>query len=81
MKTLNSVVVQRMCKYMGEQNLTQYKLALNSGLPYATIKSIMQGRTKGVDLKTIILLAKGFKITPSEFIDDSQFLADNLDFD
>ena len=81
MKTLNDVVVEKLCKYMGEQNLTQYKLAQLSNLPFATIKSIMQKRTKGISLKTIILLSKGLNITPSQFIDGDAFLADNLDLD
>lgn len=79
MKTLNEVVVERICKYLGEQNLTQYKLSQLSGVPFPTIKSIMQRRTKGISLKTIIMLAKGFNLTPSEFINDDMFLADNLE--
>lgn len=81
MKNISDVVVERLCKYMGEQNLTQYKLAQQSGLPFPTIKSIMQGRTKGISLKTIVLLSYGLGITPSEFINDDAFLADNLDLD
>ena len=61
--------------------MTQYKLAQISGVPFATIKSIMQRRTKGISLKTVILLANGLNITPSEFIDDQSFLAKNLDLD
>ena len=38
MKTLNDVVVERLLKFMAEQNLTQYKLAEISGVPYPTIK-------------------------------------------
>ena len=37
MKTLNDVVVERLLKFMAEQNLTQYKLAEISGVPYPTI--------------------------------------------
>ncbi|MDY4676113.1 MAG: helix-turn-helix transcriptional regulator [Candidatus Borkfalkiaceae bacterium] len=81
MKTINDVVVERLCKYMGEQNLTQYKLAQLSGIPFPTIKSIMQRRTKGITLKTIIMLADGLNIKPSEFIDDPSFLAENLKLD
>ena len=81
MKTINDVVVERLCKYMGEQNLTQYKLAQLSGIPFPTIKSIMQRRTKGITLKTIIMLADGLNIKPSEFIDDPAFLAENLKLD
>lgn len=79
MKTLNDVVVERLLKFMAEQNLTQYKLAEISGVPYPTIKSIMQRKTKGISLKTIILLSSALGITPSEFINDDAFLACNLD--
>lgn len=81
MKTLNDVVVERLCKYLGEMNITQYKLSQLSGVPFPTIKSIMQRRTKGITLKTIILLAHGLGVTPSEFIDDEMFLAENLDLE
>ena len=81
MKTLNDVVVERLCKYLGEKNITQYKLSQLSGVPFPTIKSIMQRRTKGIALKTIIMLANGLGITPSEFINDEMFLADNLDLE
>ena len=53
------MVVKRLCKYLENKNLTQYKLAELSGVPYATIKSIMQRRTKDVTLKTIIMLCDG----------------------
>lgn len=81
MKALSSVVVDRLCEYLNKNNLTQYKLAEKSGLPYATIKSIMQRRTKGISLRTIIMLADGLEITPSEFINCDEFLAKNLDLD
>ena len=81
MKTLNDAVVERLYKYMGDKNLTQYKLAQLSGIPFPTIKSIMQRRTNGISLKTIILLADGLWISPAEFIDDESFLAKNLDLE
>ena len=81
MKTLNDVVVERLCKFMGERNLTQYRLAQLSGVPFPTVKSIMQKRTKGISLKTIVLFAYGLGITPSEFLDDASFNADNLDLE
>lgn len=81
MKTINDVIVERLCKFMGERNLTQYKLSQLSGIPFPTIKSIMQRRTKGITLKTIIMLSDGLGIKPSEFIDDPAFLAENLKLD
>lgn len=81
MKTLNDAVVERLCKYMGEKDLTQYRLAQISGIPFPTIKSIMQKRTKGITLKTIILLADGLNVPLNEFLDSEVFSADNLDLD
>ncbi len=81
MKTINDVVVNRLNKYMGEKDITQYKLAQLSGIPFSTIKSIMQRRTKGISLKTIIMLADGLKISPSEFINDRAFCAENLELE
>lgn len=78
MKTINDVVVEKLNRYMGEQNLTQYKLAQKSGIPFSTIKSIMQKKTKSIDLKTVILLSAGLGIKPCQFLDDDNFLANNL---
>lgn len=80
-KTINDAVVERLCKYMGEKNLTQYKLSRISGVPFATIKSIMQKRTNGISLKTIIMLSDGLGIKPSEFLDSDSFMAENLKLD
>lgn len=71
MKTINDVVVERLCKFMGERNLTQYKLSQISGIPFPTI----------ILLKTIIMLADGLDITPSEFINDNSFFARNLELE
>ena len=81
MKTLNDVVVEKLLFYMGKKDLTQYKLAQLSGVPFPTIKSIMQRRTKGISLKTIILLANGLGVPLSEFIDEENFAVSNLNLD
>lgn len=81
MKTINDVIVERLYKYMGERNLTQYKLAQLSGIPFPTIKSIMQRRTKDITLKTIIMLSDGLKVSPSEFLNDPSFNIENLTLD
>ena len=79
MKTISDAVVDRLCKYLNEQNLTQYKLSQFSGVPFPTIKSIMQRRTKDISLKTIIMISDGLKISPSEFLNDPSFNASDLD--
>ena len=81
MKTLNEVVIDRLNFYMGKLNLTQYALTQKSGVPFPTIKSIMQRRTKGITLKTVIMLAHGVGVSVSEFLDDDSFNFENLELD
>lgn len=78
MKTLNEVVVEKLLFYMDELNISQYKLAQLSTIPFPTIKSIMQRRTKGITLKTIILLAHGLGVSLNEFLSDEAFSLENL---
>ena len=80
-KTITNILLGRICNLMGEQNLTQYRLAEKSGLPFSTVKSIMQRKTNNISLKTIILLAKGLEIHPSKLIEGDEFIADNLDLE
>lgn len=79
MKSVIQAVTDRLLYYMGERNITQYRLAQLSGLPFATVKSIMQHRANGVGLKTLIMLAHGLNMTISELLNDSSFDYDNLD--
>ena len=48
---------------------------------FATIKSLMQHRTKTINFKTIIMLSAGLGITLSEFVNDESFLPENIDLD
>lgn len=81
MKTLNEMVVDRINFYLGKTFGSQYMLAEVSGVPYPTIKSIMQKRTKGITLKTLVMLARGFRISVGEFLSDDFFHYDNLDLE
>ena len=79
MKTINNVVADRLCKYLEERKISQYRLSQLSGVPFPTIKSIMQRRTNGVSLKTVIMLSNGLGIPPRGYLDDDYFLAQNID--
>ena len=81
MKTLGDLVRERISFYLGKQNLTQYRLAELSGIPFSTIKSIMQKKTKGISFKTIILLANGFNVPLSEFADEKIFNVEKIKLD
>lgn len=81
MKTLNEVVIDRLNYYMGLMHLSQYELAQRSGVPYPTIKSIMQRRTNGMALKTVVMLAHGIGVTVSEFLNHESFGYENLELE
>ncbi|MDE6356097.1 MAG: helix-turn-helix domain-containing protein [Clostridia bacterium] len=81
MKTLNEAVTDRINFYLGKTFNSQYMLAEKSGVPYPTIKSIMQRRTKGITLKTVVMLARGFEVSVSEFLNDEFFHYDELDLE
>lgn len=81
MRTINDAFVDRLNVFMEREKLSQYKLAQMSGVPFPTIKSIMQKRTKDVTLKTVIMIADGLKISPSELLNDPSFSAENLDLE
>ncbi len=63
------------------KKISRYKLEQLSCLSHDTIKSIMKGKSKGVNLKTIIAIADGFGMTASEFLNSELFSYDNLNID
>ena len=78
-KPLINVVIDKVNYFLGKQNITLYELHKRSGISYSTLKSIMRKQTKSIDLKTVLLIIKGFNILPSEFITNESFNPDNLD--
>lgn len=80
-KTLNEVVIDRINHFLVGPIGTQYALAEISGVPYPTIKSIMQRRTKGITLKTIFMLAQAFNVSVSDFFNDESFRYENLELE
>ena len=76
--SVNHAVAMRIKELLKEKNLTRYKLAMNSGITHSTLKNIMHETIKDNLLSTIILIAGGFDITASEFLDSHLFLEENL---
>ncbi|HIT17719.1 MAG TPA: helix-turn-helix domain-containing protein [Candidatus Caccosoma faecigallinarum] len=59
--------------------MSQYRLEQNSGIQHGTMNSIMSARNKGVELNTVMMIAKGFNMTVIEFLDDPVFTSDDLE--
>ena len=78
MNTVNHALALRIEELLNEKNLTRYKLAMESGVPHSTIKNIMHETVKDNLLSTTILIASGFGISVSEFLDSPLFDEANL---
>ena len=75
---ISQAVALRISELLKLKNITQYKLEQNTGISHDTIKSIMKGKAKGVNLRTLIAIADGFNMSVSEFLNCDLFKYDNL---
>lgn len=76
--TVNQALIIRIKELLKEKNITQYRLALNSGITHSTLKNIIHDTVKDNLLSTAIMLASGFDMTVSEFLNSPLFLEENL---
>lgn len=76
--TINKAVSTRISELLKEKNMTRYRLAMRSGVTHSTLKNIMKETIADNRLSTIILLASGFDMTVSEFLDTPLFDEYNL---
>ena len=79
--TVNDAVAKRVSKLLCEKGMSQYRLEQKSGIQHGSMQCIMNGRNKTVTLSTVIMLAKGFDISLTEFLDDEVFHVENLELD
>lgn len=78
MKSVNQALAMRIEELLHEKKMTRYRLAMNSGVTHSTLKNILHDTVNDNLLSTIILIAGGFDMTVSEFLDSPLFLEENL---
>lgn len=78
--TVNDAVAKRIAALLKEKNMSQYRLEQESGIQHGSMQCIMNGRNKTVTLSTVMMLARGFGMTLTEFLDDEVFSSDELLF-
>ena len=76
--TINHALALRITQLLKEKKMTRYRLAMNSGVSHSTLKNIIHETVKDNLLSTTILLAGGFDMTISEFLDSPLFWEENL---
>ena len=79
--TVNNAVAKRISKLLNEKGISQYRLEQESGIQHGSMQCIMNGRNKTVTLSTVIMLARGFGISLTEFLDDELFCSENLEIE
>ena len=77
--TVNDAVAKRISDLLREKGISQYRLEQESGIQHGSMQCIMNGRNKTVTLSTVIMLARGFGITLTEFLDDDLFRSEDLE--
>ena len=79
--TVNDAVATRISRLLQEKNITQYRLEQESGIQHGSMQCIMNGRNKTVTLSTVIMIAKGFHMSLTEFLDDEIFSSEDLEIE
>ena len=79
--TVNDAVAKRISNLLREKNMSQYRLEQESGIQHGSMQCIMNGRNKTVTLSTVIMLAKGFDMSLTEFLDDEIFSSEDLEIE
>ena len=77
--TVNDAVARRITKLLHERNMSQYRLEQESGIQHGSMQCIMNGRNKTVTLSTVIMLARGFNMPLTEFLNDDIFRSEDLE--
>lgn len=71
--TLSNAVKQRIINIANEQGIKIHKLALNSGVPYSTLSSFLNGKCESITLTTLLHICEGTGLTLKDFFDDKLF--------
>ena len=78
MNNVNRALALRISELLIKKNITLYRLAVKCGISHSTLKNIMHETNKDNLLSTTILIAGGFDMTVSEFLNTPLFLEENL---
>ena len=79
--TVNDAVARRITKLLQEKDMSQYRLELDSGIQHGSMQCIMNGRNKTVTLSTLIMIARGFNMPLTEFLNDEIFSSEDLEIE
>ncbi len=78
MHSVNHALALRITELLEIKGMTRYRLAMESGVSHSTLKNILHETVTDNLLSTVVLIAGGFGMTVSEFLDSPLFSEENL---
>lgn len=75
---LNEAIAERIKELLKENNMTQYKLYLKSGVPQSTLSTIINCTFESMKMRIIYEICEGFEIEIKDFFDSPLFKRENL---
>lgn len=79
--TVCDAVARRVEALLVKMNMSLYRLEQNSGIQHGSMECIIKRRNKMVTLSTVMMLARGFGITVTQFLDDDLFTGEELEIE
>ena len=76
--TFNEALATRINELLKEMDMTQYRLAMNSGVVAQSIDNIRRQRNKTNAVNIVFQIAQGFGMTLKEFFDSPLFDIENI---
>lgn len=76
---LSTAVAERISNILAEKQMSQYRLEKIIAMPHNTLKTLMSGRNKSVNLRTVMQIVKGLDMTVAEFFNDALFESEDLE--
>lgn len=78
---LSAAVAMRIDNLLKSRGMSQYRLEKIIAMPHNTMRTLMSARNKGVNLTTVMQIARGLGLTVAEFFDDPIFESEDLELD
>lgn len=76
-----AAVGKRIKQLLKERNMTTYRLEMETGILHTTMSNVINGKNQSVNLKTLMQICQGLKISLSEFFSDPIFDFDNFNLE
>ena len=76
--TFNQALAERINELLAEKGITQYRLAMNSGVAAQNIDHIRRQRNQTNAVNLVFQIAQGFGMTLKEFFDSPLFDIENI---